>query len=634
MRVDDIVAPTFSLRGIDARLTLANPTVLDVHIAHAQFQQHEWRKLTLHCPQARIENDEIACPQGVLESVEKIAVSFRYWPQKHRLELVVQPAAGERWKTQLSWRHDQLTMQLDIDHGKSTRLNTWLPLQDIRLSQGWFEMRGKLEWHKSMLTRFDVLTTLHQVAFSDTAGMRASEKLSGTIKLQGEGKGTWAWHASVDWRAGEVFWQPFYFASGVRKLDAQGLQTAQQVIIQQAQLFWQDIGAINFSGAWDRPAGRVAQFQLSGKALALEGLYRTFLQPIAPVGTLRELTLSGTVDGFVSLDQGRMDAAALSVHQGAVMQKEDKFSASGINANLAWHQSQARDNRLSVTSGMLGKLAIGPFSASASIAADRISIEPLRIPILDGAVNIEDIEARHEKDGWQWTLSAAVQPISMQRFSQALQLPTMRGTLSAVIPQVRYAQQTLQVDGALLFKMFDGTVVVKNLTASDLLGPTPHVYGNIDMRNLDLDLLTQTFSFGSMQGRLDVTVRDLELFGWKPVRFDAKVASSPGTYPRKISQRAVQNITALGGGGGAAAIQRSFLRFFDQFGYSRIGLSCHLSRGVCDMGGVAEAPTGYVIVQGGGIPALTVIGYNRRVDWDELLNRLQRATQGGKPIVQ
>ena len=158
---------------------------------------------------------------------------------------------------------------------------------------------------------------------------------------------------------------------------------------------------------------------------------------------------------------------------------------------------------------------------------------------------------------------------------------------------------------------------------------------SLDMRNLDLDLLTRAFSFGNMQGRIDVTVKGLELSNWKPVTFDAAVRSSPGNYPRKISQRAVQNISALGGAGAAAAIQRSFLGFFEEFGYSRIGLSCVLRNSVCLMDGVEPAPNGYVIVKGGGIPAITVIGYNRSVSWDELIARLQRVTQGNaKPIVQ
>ena len=40
--------------------------------------------------------------------------------------------------------------------------------------------------------------------------------------------------------------------------------------------------------------------------------------------------------------------------------------------------------------------------------------------------------------------------------------------------------------------------------------------------------------------------------------------------------------------------------------------------------GETRANGGFVIVRGGGVPALDVIGYNRRVDWDELVNRLQR----------
>ena len=43
------------------------------------------------------------------------------------------------------------------------------------------------------------------------------------------------------------------------------------------------------------------------------------------------------------------------------------------------------------------------------------------------------------------------------------------------------------------------------------------------------------------------------------------------------------------------------------------------------MGGLEQRPGGgYALVRGGGIPALNVIGYNRRVDWHELVDRLQR----------
>jgi hypothetical protein len=53
------------------------------------------------------------------------------------------------------------------------------------------------------------------------------------------------------------------------------------------------------------------------------------------------------------------------------------------------------------------------------------------------------------------------------------------------------------------------------------------------------------------------------------------------------------------------------------------------------MGGIENAPQGYVIVKGGGIPAISVIGYNRQVDWRELVDRLKRITQDNvKAIVK
>ena len=53
------------------------------------------------------------------------------------------------------------------------------------------------------------------------------------------------------------------------------------------------------------------------------------------------------------------------------------------------------------------------------------------------------------------------------------------------------------------------------------------------------------------------------------------------------------------------------------------------------MDGIERAPQGFVIVKGGGIPAISVIGYNRAVDWHELVERLKRITQENvKPIVK
>jgi hypothetical protein len=56
------------------------------------------------------------------------------------------------------------------------------------------------------------------------------------------------------------------------------------------------------------------------------------------------------------------------------------------------------------------------------------------------------------------------------------------------------------------------------------------------------------------------------------------------------------------------------------------------------MGGISPDPSpdadGYTIVEGSGLPHITVIGHQRKVDWATLVNRLEEATKGGGPVVR
>ena len=80
--------------------------------------------------------------------------------------------------------------------------------------------------------------------------------------------------------------------------------------------------------------------------------------------------------------------------------------------------------------------------------------------------------------------------------------------------------------------------------------------------------------------------------------FDAAFATpDDDTSRHRISQNAVDNLARIGGGSGA--LSSTFLRFLDEFSYHRLGLSCRLRNGVCEMGGVESSERGYYIVKGG-----------------------------------
>jgi hypothetical protein len=75
------------------------------------------------------------------------------------------------------------------------------------------------------------------------------------------------------------------------------------------------------------------------------------------------------------------------------------------------------------------------------------------------------------------------------------------------------------------------------------------------------------------------------------------------------------------------------LSVFDNFSYDKLGLGCNLNHGICELTGVATADYGYYIVKGGGLPRIDVMGYNSRIDWLVLQERLQRITQSSSNAV-
>jgi hypothetical protein len=108
-----------------------------------------------------------------------------------------------------------------------------------------------------------------------------------------------------------------------------------------------------------------------------------------------------------------------------------------------------------------------------------------------------------------------------------------------------------------------------------------------------------------------------------------------------MSYKAVNDLTAIGGGM-SAGLQTMALKLFDTFGYRQLSLRCRLNEQVCLMGGIEPVPaagpdsstSGYTIVEGSGVPRITIIGHRRRVDWPTLVSRLQEATSGQGPVVE
>ncbi|MCE5181894.1 MAG: hypothetical protein LLG15_08860 [Betaproteobacteria bacterium] len=636
LSIDDIVAPTFHVKTISAKLDGAGFSHFEARIGELSWRDQTWRNVRLSCSKTRLDNGAIRCDQGELGLTEKLPVRFAYQPQAKVLDLSVNFSRDEIWRVRAKWGNPGWNVRVEADNGQVRRLVGFLPHNSVKPTAGTWNGSIGIDGGQIGMANVVADVKLKELAFADASGLHAGEKIGGAVKLDiSRGKAGWQWRGDVDWQTGEAFWQPLYFPQGGQHFSGQGSLEGDMLRVSQGSLRVAGVGEAQLSGGWKMAGGGLADFDLKAAGLDLDGLYRLLLKPFLEKTAFAKLQAKGRGDLAWRYRDGATTDFDLTLRAAELVDEEGRFALRGVDARVPWSNVAQREAEIRFTGGEVLHLALGETRVPLTMQGWRFTAPGFSVPLLDGRLNLDGFAASRSAGGWQWNFSGGLAPVSMERFSAALGLPPMHGTLSGIIPAVDYAGGNLKVNGALLFRIFDGTVVVKDLSLSEPFGRTPHLSANLDMRNLDLDLLTRTFSFGNMQGRIDIGVDGLEMSNWHPVKFDASVASSPGSYPRKISQGAVQNISSLGGAGAAAAIQRSFLRFFEQFGYERIGLSCALRNGVCLMDGVEPAPHGYVIVQGGGIPAISVIGYNRQVGWDDLLERLKRITQKNvKPVIQ
>jgi hypothetical protein len=226
-------------------------------------------------------------------------------------------------------------------------------------------------------------------------------------------------------------------------------------------------------------------------------------------------------------------------------------------------------------------------------------------------------------------MGLALEALDLGSLSQRLGWPDFEGTLGGTLPNALYERNRVSFEGGLAMQLFGGEVRIDDLALERPFGVAPSLAANVRFQDIDLAPLTGAFGFGEITGRLDGRIRDLRLVDWTPVAFDARLLTDRNWEgSRRISQRAVQDISDLGGSGLVAGLQARLLRTFDDFGYDRIGIGCVLKDNRCAMTGLKKRGDGYVIIDGRGLPRIEVVGFRRSVDWPTLVSRLKDATEG------
>jgi hypothetical protein len=408
--------------------------------------------------------------------------------------------------------------------------------------------------------------------------------------------------------------------------------------------------AASTAGVGGTGAVTIEQAHLDIQRLEFAAAYRSFLQLTLATTDFGALNVGGHAIGDIDITNDALTSVNAHIQNVSMADGTARVSLANANGDIHWSSAPTappsspatastaqpagtasvagppQPSQLSWSASSLYGLIGGPVQMRFVAYGARFALtDNTRFPLFDGALVVHKLDVRNFGPDAELDFDAQLEPISMPLLSKAFGWPTLSGQLAGRVPGVSYRNHVLTVQGDLSANVFDGIISGSRFKLNDPLGPWPRLDADVTARHLDLDLLTHTFSIGSISGRLDADIKGLELFNWSPVAFDARLQTTPGDESEhRISQRAVTSISSVGGGGGGvtAALQSGVLQFFKTFHYDRIGISCQLRDEVCLMNGLEPAKTGYYLVKGRGLPRIDIIGNAGRVDWTQLVSQI------------
>ncbi len=491
------------------------------------------------------------------------------------------------------------------------------------------------------------------VTASNKAGTMATDSLDATLRLEASRDGpVWRGHVEQQADGGQAYAEPVFVDLGAlgQRIEFTGsYDIARELLDVDAWQFEQrDVVSAQGSANLARTAdglrlSRLVCEQLNAK---LPAAFDIYARPYLFATPLDALESAGDIEARLVMVDGAPAALSAKLKDVSIADKTGRFEIAGANGDVRWRDPDINeaippdwpvDSQIGWANATLMQLPAGAAEIAFVTRAEEFRLtKPFRLPLLDGELAVNRLEILGTgSETMQLLFDASLEPVSLTALTSALGWPVFAGTLSGRLPSLSYRDGVVELGGKMEAELFGGTLQVDGLRIVQPFGNLPQLFADIRFSGLDLETLTETFSFGRITGHVNGEILDLQMLQWEPVAFDARLESTrKDTAKRRISQRAVENISSVSGGGAAAALSSGVMGFFEDFAYDALGIRCRLQDGICNMGGISKADTGYYIVRGRGLPRIDVIGYASRVDWARLVEQLKAIEQSGAPVTK
>ncbi|MCK9635376.1 MAG: YdbH domain-containing protein [Methylobacter tundripaludum] len=655
LNVGTLSGDQWQLEGVNIALTdlPQSPQKLALTIKRLTLPKpfNDLNLVNIRCTSFTWQNKELLCEQGRAQMRSKrwqspaANFSFHVTEKRSSFKLSNLHLAGGTVAVDGEERGELWQLQIDAKTVDGKLIQQLLPQDRFKLKTGKIDIKLHASGSHAEVHEFTLATGLKDLTGQTKDGKFAAEALAlqSTLSAQNNNR-LWQWQSHSDVNGGALYVEPLYMEAAGQAivLDAQGDWDAskQRVGIDVASYRHEKVGMLSGSAIVRYGNGvNIEKAELSLNSGNLQDLSAIYLKPFFEQTVLQGVSLAGRLKADFSINQQSLTALSARFDSLDIIDATGRGGLQGGVGTLNWANDEAfnKPSELAWKHLQLRALPIGPASLSFLSRGDSIRLlKKTQLPFLGGEIAINQFswQAKKQQEA-EVSFEGDSSGLSLEQLSLALNWTPLSGTISGHIPRVEYSNKTLSLGGELIVKVFDGEVKVSNLASSGLFTDFPKFFCDVEINNLDLDQLTGKFEFGGITGKLSGYVRQLYMENWHPVSFFAWLGTPENDDSRhRISQKAVKNIASIGGGGASDVLSRSFLSFFETFGYDKLGLGCYLHDGVCQLMGVEARESGYAIITGGGLPRIEVLGYNSRVDWHVLMERLERISSSDEVIIE
>ena len=658
---ETLSSPFLQIKNIAADLKLLSDDTFSLQLTSRKIESEFFSRISainFSCPSLIWSQNKIECDKASVRIQHPLItqawhMDFLFDTDKHKYSIRVRDGSLANGAINVSGDNTENRWQLKIDLDSvdikwlQQEFSELFPLlQDYPVDNGILSATIYANWLGDRLIESDIDYVIDNLSI-DSEQVLEQVSLSGKLHVDHE-QAEWLIDNEMFFSSGAMYLTPgfdvfesypgFYLDLNQQAInidiDAEIDKRIERITVQTFDYNQGELLQMSGSGHINiEPELTLVDSRFSVRVNDLEQAYPVYIQPILLPTNYSDLDIAGSMAIQLLHEQGQLTKLDMDLNDIYIDDQKQRFGIAGFNSQISMTDSQQPVvSQISWQSISLYKLLFGPGDMQFISRENDYYIDQWKnVALLDGEIEIEDLTMLNlGEESFRFNLTGHLKPISLTSFTTTMGWPILSGNIAGEVTGLSYQNNHLEIDGDILFSAFDGQVRLSDFYIDNLFSSNARLHTDITVDALDLEQITNTFTFGKIQGTLNGYLNGFTLESWQPVAFDAALYTPENdSRPHRISQKALDNISELGGGI-TGALSSGFLRFIPEYSYGQLGIKCRLHQAICELGGINETETGFYILTKGGLlpPWVDVKGTGRSIEWQHLIDGLKHIAEG------